>query len=293
LLDNVEAKLHEQDHKAGLYIVATPIGNLFDITIRAIHILKKSKIIFAEDTRQSKKLLNFYGIKSKLVPCHEHNEVDKSVTSLISNNEIYSLISDAGTPLISDPGYKLVNWCIENNIEVIPSPGACSFVAGLSASGIPTDQFLFFGFLPQKSKARKDVLFALRKQSSPLIFFESPNRILAALTDINEILGNRKCCVCRELTKLFEEFKRDKISELIEYFSKINRPLGEFIIIVSGNKEDNIDEECIFNELDIILKSRTLKDSVKYISQKYNASKKDVYKKALEITGGKVEIIEK
>jgi 16S rRNA (cytidine1402-2'-O)-methyltransferase len=150
-VEKISQKLHDQQHRPGLYVVATPIGNIFDISLRAIYILKKSKYIFAEDTRQSKKLLNFYDIATPLISCHEHNEIGVSITSRIKKNEIYALISDAGTPLISDPGYKITNWCLAQQIDIIPIPGASALVAGLSAAGLPTDSFTFYGFLPPKS----------------------------------------------------------------------------------------------------------------------------------------------
>ena len=167
--DTILRKLYEQQNKTGLYVVATPIGNIFDISLRALYILKKAKCIFAEDTRQSKKLLSFYGINTKLVACHEYNEIDDSVTSLIQQDEIYALISDAGTPTISDPGYRIVNWCIENSIDVFPIPGASAFVAGLSVSGLPTDNFAFHGFLPPKLQARKSALENLKSEKMTMI----------------------------------------------------------------------------------------------------------------------------
>ncbi len=265
-----------------MYLVATPIGNLFDISLRALNILKKSKIIFAEDTRNSRKLLNFYEINTPLVACHEHNEIMPVVVEKIEKGEIYSLISDAGTPTISDPGYRLVNWCVENDIEVVPIPGACAFIAGLCGSGLPTDRFTFCGFLPNKQHARRAVLQNVKSKAETLIFLESPKRILASLKDMLEIFGDRHCCVCRELTKLYEEFQRGSLSKVVEYFSE-NEPAGEFVVIISGNKEKKINEEHIFSELAELLKKFRVKEAVEIIVEQYSVNKKAIYQKALEI----------
>ena len=269
-----------------MYLVATPIGNLFDISLRALNILKKSKIIFAEDTRNSRKLLNFYEIDTPLVACHEYNEIMPAVVEKIKRGEIYSLISDAGTPTISDPGYRLVNWCVENDIEVMPIPGACAFIAGLCGAGLPTDRFTFCGFLPNKQHARREDLKELKSKTETLIFLESPKRIAESLKDMLGIFGDRRCCVCRELTKLYEDFRRGPLSEIIEHFSK-NEPTGEFIAIVAGNssneKEESIDEEQIFSELADLLQKFRVKEAVEIIVGKYSANKKTIYQKALEI----------
>ncbi len=265
-----------------MYLVATPIGNLFDISLRALNILKKSKIIFAEDTRNSRKLLNFYEIDRPLLSCHEYNEIMPAVIEKIEYGEIYSLISDAGTPTISDPGYRLVNWCVENNIEVIPIPGACAFIAGLSGSGLPTDRFTFCGFLPNKKHARCDVLEEVKLKTETLIFLESPKRILESLKDMYKIFGDRYCCVCRELTKLYEDFQRGSLSKIIEHFSE-NEPVGEFVVIISGNKEEMINEDQIFSELTKLLQKFRVKEAVEIIVEKYSMNKKTVYQKALEI----------
>lgn len=265
-----------------MYLVATPIGNLFDISLRALNILKKSKIIFAEDTRNSRKLLNFYEIDTPLVACHEYNEIMPVVVEKIECGEIYSLISDAGTPTISDPGYRLVNWCVENGIEVVPIPGACAFVAGLCGSGLPTDRFTFCGFLPSKQHARYEALQDVKSKTETLIFLESPKRISESLKDMLKIFGDRHCCVCRELTKLYEDFQRGPLSKIIEHFSE-NEPTGEFVVIVSGNKNEKINEEQIFSELIGLLQKFRVKEAVEIIVEKYSVNKKAIYQKALEI----------
>lgn len=282
LMESISDKIQHQKDKPGLYLVATPIGNLFDISLRALNILKKSKIIFAEDTRNSSNLLNFYEINTPLIACHEYNEIMPTVIEKIEQGEIYSLISDAGTPTISDPGYRLVNWCVENDIEVVPIPGACAFIAGLCGSGLPTDRFTFCGFLPNKQHARLKDLKELKSKSETLIFLESPRRILNSLKDMREIFGDRYCCVCRELTKLYEDFQRGLFSEIIEHFSE-NEPTGEFVVIIEGNKEKSIDKKQIFSELAELLQKFRVKEAVEIIVEKYSVNKKMIYQKALEI----------
>ena len=283
LLKQLSAKLSQQKNKPGLYLVATPIGNIFDISLRALQILNDVDIIFAEDTRNSRILLNVYNIQKPLIACHEFNEADDTVVSKIKADKKYALISDAGTPGISDPGYRLVNWCIEHDINVIPIPGACAFITGLSASGMPTDSFTFYGFIPPKENARLEFFNSIKSRKEVSIFLESPKRIIAFLNDAITILGNRKCCACRELTKLHETFYRGTISKLIDFFNK-NEPIGEFVIILNGNNQnEQITDEEIESHLRELIKTHSIKDAVKIISDTYDLSKKDVYKKALEI----------
>ncbi|MDR3187372.1 MAG: 16S rRNA (cytidine(1402)-2'-O)-methyltransferase [Holosporaceae bacterium] len=282
LMDKISQKLHEQEHKPGLYVVATPIGNILDVTFRAVHMLKEAERIFAEDTRVSRKLLNFYGVTTPLTACHEYNEVSPSVISSIKKGSIYALIADAGTPLISDPGYRLVNWCLDNGIDVFPIPGPCSAIAGLSVAGLATDHFAFHGFLPAKSGARRAVLKDIKSSTATSIFFESPLRLIDSLTDIREIFGDRFSCVAREVTKIFEEFRRGCLSGLIEHFSE-HKPQGEFMIIVSGNKKNEIDEGEIRAYLVELLKNNSLKKAVGEASIKHNMPRNMVYKQALLI----------
>lgn len=285
LNEKISQKISEQHFKPGLYLVSTPIGNIFDISLRAIYILKNSKVIFAEDTRNSKNLLNFYEIKSNIIACHEYNETDLSVTSKISSTDIFSLISDAGTPAISDPGYKIVNWCLEHNINVYAVPGASAVLTSLCVSGFPGINFSFFGFLPNKSKARKSKLSDLSLLETTLIFLESPNRIVDFLKDALEVFGDRKCVISRELTKMFEETKRGRISEMLEYFSKDSK--GEFVIIIQGFIPSEIDENFIVEILSEKLKNFSLKDAVKIIAHDYNLPKNKVYEKALKLKNEK------
>lgn len=218
-----------------LYIVPTPIGNLKDITFRAIEVLKEVDYILAEDTRTSSKLLKHYEITTKLVAHHQHNEhksIEKIITSLTNGNTI-ALISDAGTPAISDPGFLLARACLENNIKVECLPGATAFVPALVNSGFPCDKFVFEGFLPHK-KGRQTRLKLLQNETRTIVFYESPHRLLKTLLQFKEYFGEaRKIAVSRELTKLFEENKRGTAQELIDYYTT-NTLKGEIVIIVEG-----------------------------------------------------------
>ena len=230
--DNINNKV-----KSGLYIVSTPIGNLSDITLRALEVLKKSDYILCEDTRTSKNLLDRYEIKSKLISNHKFNEKKNlsKIIEILNSDCIVSLISDAGTPGISDPGFLLTRACIENNIEVECLPGATAFVPALVNSGLPNDKFVFEGFLPVK-KGRQTRFLLLSEEKKTMIFYESPHKLLKTLTDFVTYFGEeRQLSVSRELTKIFEETKRGTTKEVLEYFSK--KPTkGEIVIVVDGKK---------------------------------------------------------
>jgi 16S rRNA (cytidine1402-2'-O)-methyltransferase len=216
-----------------LIIVATPIGNLSDISARALEALRSVDLIACEDTRQTLKLLNHYGIQKPLVSYHDFNEEKKAAElgdRILSGSNV-ALVSDAGTPGISDPGYRLVRYCRERRLTVLAIPGPNAAVTALAASGLPSDEFHFVGFLPTKTGARREKLESLRSTRETLIFYEAPHRIESALTDLLEILGDREACVARELTKLHEEFLFGRLSEFI---GKV-KALGEFVIVVGGN----------------------------------------------------------
>ena len=218
-----------------LILVPTPIGNLEDITLRAINVLKEADMILAEDTRVSSKLLHHLEIEKKLTAHHKFNE-HKTVNSLVSRlqqgNKI-AMISDAGTPGISDPGFLLVRACVENNIEVECLPGATALIPALAVSGLPTEKFVFEGFLPQK-KGRQKRLLQLAEEPRTIVFYESPYRLVKALTQFSEFFGSdRRAAVCRELSKLYEEIKRGTVTELAEYYTA-NQPKGEIVIVVEG-----------------------------------------------------------
>ena len=220
---------------AKLYIVPTPVGNLEDITLRALRVLKEADCILAEDTRTSGILLKHYDIKAKLQPHHKFNEhkTIESIAQRIKGGENIALISDAGTPGISDPGFLLSRQCAKEGIEVECLPGATAFVPAIVASGLPCDRFCFEGFLPQK-KGRVSRLTELSTEERTIIFYESPYRIVKLLTQISEIFGNeRECAVCREISKLHEEIVRGSVEEVLAHFST-HEPKGEFVVVVAG-----------------------------------------------------------
>lgn len=227
--------------KPGLYIVSTPIGNLDDITLRALNTLKHSTIILCEDTRISRKLLAKHNISARLQVYNDHSDAEQRslIASFIDRGEIISLISDAGTPLISDPGYKLVAELKAKGYHIDIAPGVCSVVAALTLSGLPTDRFLFCGFLPKTAESRKKTFAELSSLKATLIFFESASRLQQSLVDARATLGNREICVTRELTKLYQEAKLGCLDEVIEFYG-LNPPKGEIILMISGEpaKED-------------------------------------------------------
>ncbi|HEV2799701.1 MAG TPA: 16S rRNA (cytidine(1402)-2'-O)-methyltransferase [Pyrinomonadaceae bacterium] len=217
-----------------LYLVATPIGNLEDITARALRVLGEVDLIACEDTRHTRTLLTHFSIQTKTVSYHEHNERERApeLAARLAAGESVALVSDAGTPGINDPGFRLVRACIERRIRVVPIPGATAFVSALVASGLPTDEFYFAGFLPPREHARRLRLAALRDTTATLVFYETPHRIADALKDAREILGEREAAVARELTKLHEEIARGRLSELAARFSAQSAARGEMVVVV-------------------------------------------------------------
>jgi 16S rRNA (cytidine1402-2'-O)-methyltransferase len=218
-----------------LFVLATPIGNLGDITSRALEVLRDVDLIACEDTRQSLKLLNHFGIQKPLTSYHEFNEAKKAeeLAEKLAGDANLALISDAGTPAIADPGYRLVRLCRQRGIRVVVIPGPSAIIAALSGSGLPSDSFMFAGFLPAKQHARHERLTALANHTCTLVFYEAPHRIEATLEDLEAILGNREVCIARELTKVHEEFLFGKLSEVRPRV----RPVGEFVIVVTGATE--------------------------------------------------------
>jgi 16S rRNA (cytidine1402-2'-O)-methyltransferase len=276
--------------KGKLHIVSTPIGNLEDITLRALRILKEVNLIACEDTRVTKKLIFHYQIQKPLTSYHEHNEKEKAeeLVELLESGKNIALVSDAGTPGVSDPGYRLVKLALEKGIEVIPIPGPSAAIAALSVSGLSTSSFAFFGFLPRSDKKRKEFLEEIRERTQTLIFYESPHRVSKTLLSILETLGDRQVSVSRELTKMFEETVRERISRVIEILGERKELKGEFTIVVEGNsgKMEEASAEVMEKQLKIWRdKGLSLKDSVKEVSQKYKVSKRKLYKNALRIWG--------
>ncbi|HEX5708720.1 MAG TPA: 16S rRNA (cytidine(1402)-2'-O)-methyltransferase [Pyrinomonadaceae bacterium] len=220
--------------KGRLYVVATPIGNLEDITRRALRVLGEVDLVACEDTRRTRGLLEHFQLKTALLSYHEHNERARAeeLIARLKRGQTIALVSDAGTPAISDPGFTLVRACVEAGIEVVPVPGASALVAALAASGLPTDEFYFGGFLPARAQARRARLAALRDIPATLVFYEAPHRIAHLLADAREVLGERRAAVARELTKMHEEFARGTLSELVERFAGEGAARGEFVLVV-------------------------------------------------------------
>ncbi len=274
-----------------LYIVATPIGNLQDISLRAIDVLKTVNCIAAEDTRHSQHLLQHFSIKTPLLSLHEHNESERASQLIhrLQRGESIALISDAGTPLISDPGYLLVRDVKSVGIQVTPIPGACAAIAALSASGLPTDRFIFEGFLPAKSKLRKERLAALKTEPRTIIIYETPHRILDSLQEMQQVFGkDRLIVLARELTKIFETIKSGSIEEIIQWVTvDTNQQRGEIILLVSGadvisNPKDNItlSSEAI---LTVLLEALPLKQAVAIAAKITGERKNNLYQRALLI----------
>lgn len=255
--------------KGNLYIVATPIGNLEDITLRALRILKEVDLIAAEDTRQTLKLLNYYEINKPLISYHRHNEDVKSeiLIEKLKNGENIALVSDAGTPGICDPGEEVIKKAIIENIKVIPVPGACAMINALICSGISTKEFNFLGFLPLNKKLRKEKLNEIKNSNKTIILYEAPHKMKSTLEDLKEILGKRNIVLARELTKIHEEFIRKDIDELLKDIDNLK---GEMILIIERNLEIEGEE----NKLNIL----SLEDHYKFYENK-GLNKKEIIKK--------------
>src|SRR5574341_214408 len=220
-----------------LYLVATPIGNLEDITLRALRVLKEADLIAAEDTRTARNLLARFGIRTPVTSYFEHNKLKKldSILNALERGDV-AVISEAGMPGLSDPGYELVRTALARNIRVVPIPGASALTAALIASGLPTDQFAYLGFLPRQASARRKLLQSVANETRTLVAYEAPHRVRASLDDISEILGNRMICVARELTKAYEEFIRGRVNQARKHFA-VNAPRGEFTFVIEGKTQ--------------------------------------------------------
>jgi 16S rRNA (cytidine1402-2'-O)-methyltransferase len=253
--------------EAALYIVATPIGNLGDISERAIEILKQVDLIAAEDTRHSSTLLQRFGINTKVTAYHEHNEekITQQLIQQIQDGESIALISDAGTPLINDPGYKLVTAAHDKNIKVVPIPGPSAIITALSVSGLPTSKFIYEGYLPAKSEARKTHLNELKNESRTIVFYEAPHRIVESLKIMQEIFGaERRVTVARELTKQFEQIVRDKLSVINEKLeSEEIKIKGEFVVVVEGAQEKSVSDQEVLFINQILAEKLSPKDAAK------------------------------
>jgi 16S rRNA (cytidine1402-2'-O)-methyltransferase len=271
-----------------LYVVATPIGNLDDITLRAIDVLKQVDVVAAEDTRHSRRLLDHLGIHKPMIAIHDHNERSKidQVTKMLNDGQSLALISDAGTPLISDPGYPLVNACRELGHNVVPIPGACALVSALCAAGLPTDRFAFEGFLPAKIKGRRDRLLALLNDDRTLMFYESTHRIQAMLKDVAELYPDRKLVIARELTKRFETFLTGRATELLAVLAADADQLkGEFVVMMQGapaKAEEGLNTEDL-RIFALLLGSLSLKSAAQMAAQITGKPKKGFYQYGLSM----------
>ncbi len=271
-----------------LYIVATPIGNLQDITFRAIDTLKKANFIVAEDTRHCKVLLLHYGISTPVLSLHEHNErfQIKDILQRLLQGSACALISDAGTPLISDPGYRLVQEARAAGVTLVPLPGPCAAIAALSVSGLATDRFVFEGFLPTKTEARQKYLEKLLEESRTLVFYEAPHRILAVLKDLNLIFGQeRKAVIAREMTKFYETIHGGTLGELLAWLEgDSNQQRGELVLVLEGavSKKEKSMEKSAKQVLDLLLKELTLNQAVKLAALLTEEKRNKLYKWAIE-----------
>ena len=272
---------------AALYVVATPIGNLSDLTERARKVLETVDLIACEDTRHTQKLLQHLGVRKPLISVHDHNERDRieQIAEHLQQGRNVALVSDAGTPLISDPGYPLVQGLTDRGYTVAPVPGVSAIITALSAAGLPTDRFLFEGFLPHKRSGRVDRLQAVAQETATLIFYESKHRILDSLADMAEVFGaERPLVVARELTKTFETFYRGSIASVIEQVSATDDDQkGEFVVMVGGNPAPVTASEVDFERLfKLLLKELPPKKAAAVLSELTGQSKKELYQQALE-----------
>ncbi|WBA18282.1 16S rRNA (cytidine(1402)-2'-O)-methyltransferase [Salinivibrio kushneri] len=281
-----DANLSDHAHPT-LYIVPTPIGNLADITQRALDVLASVDLVAAEDTRHTARLLSHFSINAKTFALHEHNEQQKAAALLarLQQGQSVALVSDAGTPLISDPGYHLVTQCRETGVRVVPLPGACAVVTALSASGLPSDRFCFEGFLPPKTKARQDTFRTLADDPRTLIFYESPHRIRDSLADMREVLGeDRRVVLARELTKTFETIHGAPLGELIAWLNEdANRLRGEMVLLVAGHRADkNALPSAACHALSLLAAELPLKKAAALVAELYSVKKNALYKWGLE-----------
>jgi len=267
-----------------LYIVATPIGNLEDVTLRALRTLREVKLIAAEDTRKTRRLLTTYNIKTPMTSYHEHNKRAKLnyMLDCLEKGDV-ALVSEAGMPGISDPGYELIVAANQQGIPVVPIPGPSAVITALVVSGLPADRFLYIGFLPHKSGARKHILESIVDEYSTIIVLESPHRLLAALNDMLLVLGDRKLAVCRELTKIHEEVFRGTISQAIKHFTE---PKGEFTLVIEGKKEKEKPEltKDIEQKLHYMyLSGKTAREAIASVAGETGLSKKELYRAWLRL----------
>lgn len=281
-----QATLSAPSLSCGLYLVSTPIGNLGDITLRGLETLAGCDLIACEDTRTSGVLLSRYGINAAKTSYNEHNAVHKGADILtrLEKGQAVAIISDAGTPLVSDPGFRLVNSVIKAGIDVIPIPGASAPLAALVASGLANEQFLFAGFLPHKQGARQRRLNEFANCNATLIFFESPKRLSASLADMVTVLGgDRKAAIGREISKIHETFYRDSLATLAESFADEKPPKGEIVVLIEAAADTEISADIVDQQLGELLKEMPTGKAASLLAEKLGLSKRDLYQRALEL----------
>jgi 16S rRNA (cytidine1402-2'-O)-methyltransferase len=287
---SVDSRLNTETPRGTLYLVATPIGNLEDITLRALRILKEVDKIACEDTRHTLKLLNHFEIHRPLVSYHEHNELTRAPELVLAMEQGASiaLVSDAGMPLVSDPGHRLVSLCIRHHITVVPIPGPSAVIAALSASGLPNEEFVFLGFLPNRGSERRRALERLRIEERTLIFYEAPHRIADTIADALAILGDRPACIAREVTKLHEEFRRGKLFELVQSL-EAHPARGEITLLIGppepvaiGGQVDTA--KSIAARVDELMHQAKLdrKEALKLAAKERGITRRDAYRKILD-----------
>ena len=272
----------------GLYVVATPIGNLADVTLRALSILAGADAILAEDTRVSRTLLARYGIDTPLSPYHEHNAAEARPRALrrMAGGHALALISDAGTPLISDPGYRLVAEAVASGLAVTAIPGACAALAALCVAGLPTDRFFFEGFLPPRSAARRERINALAAIPATLVFYEAPSRLAETLADLALELGSRPAAIARELTKLHEEVRRGPLDALAAHYAAAGEPRGEIVIVVGpAEPRQCVSEDVLTEDLVEALRTLSVKDAAAAVAARHGLPRRQVYSRALALAG--------
>jgi 16S rRNA (cytidine1402-2'-O)-methyltransferase len=270
----------------GLYVVATPIGHLGDVTLRALATLKSADLVLCEDTRVTRRLLDHYGLKPKLLAYHDHNaaSVRPKILAKLREGAAVALVSDAGTPLVSDPGYKLVAEALDAGFRVHPVPGASALLAALVAAGLPTDRFFFEGFLPAKTGQRQNRIRELREIPATLVLYETGPRLAESLRDLAEALGPRSAAVCRELTKLFEETRRGALAELAAHYEEAGAPRGEIVIVVAPpDAEAAVSPEELDAKLQRALRRGSLKDAVAEVTEETGLKRREVYARALAL----------
>lgn len=266
-------------------MVATPIGNLNDITARALSVLRGVDVIACEDTRVTGTLLHRFGIATAMTPYHDHNAEQarpKLLAQLAAGGRV-ALVSDAGTPLISDPGYKLVRACADAYVPVVPIPGPSALLAGLVMAGLPTDRVMFAGFLPQKSGARRAELVELKDLKATLVFYESAQRLPEALADLHAVFGPRRAAVCREMTKLYEEARRGTLADLAVAYAAEGPPKGEIVIVVEGASALTTSAEDLDTALRRALATMTVRDAADVVAEAFQEPRRRIYQRALEL----------